>query len=103
MLNQAAAMVNPLRFGTGIKLKVIEALARGLPVVSTLVGAESFDTGPAAGVLVGKNAEEFAELMCDLTDPLRNTELSEAARAHFIAKYAREAVFRTYDAVFALD
>lgn len=102
-LGRAAALINPLRFGSGVKLKVIEALGRGLPVVSTPVGADGIQTGPASGVLVGAQPDEIVELMGELTDRRRNTEVSEAALAHFRAKYSRSAVFDSYDAAFGLN
>ncbi len=101
-LGQAAALLNPLRFGSGIKLKVIEALGRALPVVSTPVGAEGIISGPGSGVLVGREPAEIADLLCSLTDPARNAEVSAAARTHFLAEYSRQAVFDAYDAAFGL-
>ena len=98
---RAAALINPLRFGSGIKLKVIEALARGLPVVSTPVGAEGFASGPGTGVLVGSEPTEITDLLCSLTDLARNAEISAGARAHFLQTYSRQAVFDNYDVVFA--
>ena len=99
-LDQAAALINPLRFGSGIKLKVIEALSRSLPVVSTPVGAEGIASGPDEGVLVGLDPAEIADLLYSLTDPVRNTDISTNARNHFQAKYSRQSVFETYDAAF---
>ncbi len=101
-LGEAAALVNPLRFGSGIKLKVIEALGRSLPVVSTQVGAEGIASGPGSGILVGRDADEIAGLLCSLTNPDRNAEVSADARIHFRATYSREAVFKVYDAAFSL-
>jgi glycosyltransferase involved in cell wall biosynthesis len=102
-LGGAAALVNPIRFGSGIKLKVIEALGRALPVVSTPIGAEGIDSGPGTGVLVSGEPAEFADLLCSLTDRARNAEISEQARAHFLAKYSRQAVFAAYDDAFGAD
>jgi glycosyltransferase involved in cell wall biosynthesis len=99
-LGAAAALVNPLRFGSGIKIKVIEALGRALPVVSTPVGAEGIASGPGSGVLVGGEPAEIADLLCSLTDPARNAEASAEARSHFLATYSRQAVFEAYDAAF---
>lgn len=99
-LGQAAALVNPLRFGSGIKLKVIEALSRSLPAVSTPIGAEGIASGPGEGVLVGREPAEVADLLCSLTDPERNAELSAEARNHFLATYSRQAVFDAYDRAF---
>ncbi|MCH9731671.1 MAG: glycosyltransferase family 4 protein [Actinomycetia bacterium] len=99
-LGQAAALVNPLRFGSGIKLKVIEALNRSLPTVSTPIGAEGISGGPGEGVLVGNEPTEVADLLCSLTDPERNAEFSAEARNHFLATYSRQAVFDAYDRAF---
>lgn len=101
-LGTAAALINPLRFGSGIKLKVIEALGHSLPVVSTPVGVEGIASGSDTGVLVGTEPAEFAELLCSLTEPARNAEHSEAAREHFASTYSRQAVFAAYDAAFSL-
>ncbi len=99
-LGAAAALVNPLRFGSGVKLKVIEALNRSLPVVSTPVGAEGIASRPGCGILVGREPGEIADLLCSLTDPVRNAELSTEAKAYFQATYSRQAVFDAYDAAF---
>lgn len=101
-LNHAAALVNPLRFGSGIKLKVFEALERSLPVVSTPVGAEGIDSGPGTGILIAGGAAETAELLCSLTSLDRNTTVSNEAREHFASTYSREAVFEVYDSAFRL-
>ncbi|OBG18574.1 glycosyl transferase family 1 [Mycolicibacterium celeriflavum] len=102
VLCSAAGLINHLRFGSGIKLKVIEALGRGLPVISTSVGADGFATGGEHGVLVADRAAQFVEAMCELTDPGRNREISEAARGQFDSAYARDAVFACYDKAFSL-
>jgi glycosyltransferase involved in cell wall biosynthesis len=102
-LGGAAALVNPVRFGSGIKLKVVEALSRALPVVSTPIGAEGIASGPGTGVLVGTEAAEFADLLCSLTDPAYNAEISAEAREHFLSTYSRSAVFAAYDEAFGTD
>jgi glycosyltransferase involved in cell wall biosynthesis len=102
-LSGAAALVNPVRFGSGIKLKVVEALGRGLPVVSTPIGAEGIASGPGTGVLVAAEPAEFTDLLCSLTDPVVNAEISAQARDHFRATYSRSAVFDAYDEAFCVD
>jgi glycosyltransferase involved in cell wall biosynthesis len=102
VLGAAAALVNPLRFGSGVKLKVIEALARALPVVSTTVGADGFATGMGNGVPVADSATEFADVMLELTGQRCNAEASAGAVAHFDACFSRAAVFARYDEAFDL-
>lgn len=101
-LGGAAALLNPLRFGSGVKLKVIEALSRSLPVVSTPIGAEGIASGSGRGVLIGSEPAEIADLLCSLTDPARNEQFSAEARNHFLETYSRQAVFGAYDAAFTL-
>lgn len=101
-LDHAAALVNSLRFGSGIKLKVFEALGRSLPVVSTPVGAEGIESGPGTGILVARAPGETADLLCSLTSVERNAEVSDEARAHFGSTYSRQAVYKVYDSAFAL-
>jgi glycosyltransferase involved in cell wall biosynthesis len=59
MYNAARCMIAPLRFGAGIKGKIGESLAAGLPVVTTPVGAEGFP--PNDGMVVGEDADALAD------------------------------------------
>ena len=102
ILSRSVALINPLRFGSGVKLKIIEALGAGMPVVSTSIGADGVSTGAEHGVVVGDSASDFARLMLEATEAERNAELSAAAREHFDNSYSRAAVFAKYDTVFGL-
>lgn len=103
LLSRATAVVAPLRFGSGIKIKVIEALAHGVPVLTTPVGAEGITTGPRAGVLVEEAIERLPERMAELADPEWNAALSTAARLHHRQVYSRPAAYAWYDQVFDLS
>jgi glycosyltransferase involved in cell wall biosynthesis len=96
-LSTATALVNPLRFGSGVKIKVIEALGRGVPIVSTPVGADGIAAGLGEGLLIGDSTEEFVRWMVQLVDPATNEEASRAAATHFARVYSRTAGFRAYD------
>jgi glycosyltransferase involved in cell wall biosynthesis len=52
--------VVPLRYGTGVSIKVIEALSYGCPVVSTHSGVRGVPTAETAGISVADDAEAFA-------------------------------------------
>jgi len=97
LLCRSAALVNPLRFGSGIKLKVLEALARGLPVVSTPVGADGIEAGPGTGITVADTPDAFAAAMVELTAPERAGAAGREASEHYARTYSREAVFARYD------
>jgi glycosyltransferase involved in cell wall biosynthesis len=58
--SRAAALVVPLRYGSGSRLKIIEAWARGVPVVTTTIGAEGLGATDGVDVLVGDDPAGLA-------------------------------------------
>jgi O-antigen biosynthesis protein len=65
-LRNARVFVAPLRFGAGIKGKVGEAMAHGLPVVTTSIGAEGFGLTHGLDVMIGDDPASFAEAIQQL-------------------------------------
>jgi O-antigen biosynthesis protein len=61
LIDSARALVAPLRYGAGLKGKVTQALAAGLPVVTTPVGAEGLDAHDGEHLLIGETADDLAE------------------------------------------
>ncbi len=57
---KCAACVVPLRAGGGTRLKILEAMALGRPVVSTSIGAEGLDVRHGEHLLIGDDDESFA-------------------------------------------
>lgn len=64
----ATACVVPLRTGGGTRLKILEALAAGCPVVSTSIGAEGLSVVDGAHLLVADAPPAFAQRVIDLLD-----------------------------------
>jgi GT2 family glycosyltransferase len=60
------AFVAPLRYGAGVKGKVIEAMSYGLPVVTTSVGAEGLGVVNGEHMLIADEKEKIVELVCSL-------------------------------------
>src|SRR5207245_8924437 len=58
--------IGPLRFGAGMKGKVGQALAAGLPVVTTRVGAEGMDLEDGKAALIAESPTAFAEAVARL-------------------------------------
>lgn len=96
VLLSAAALVNPLRFGSGIKIKVLQALAAGVPVVSTPVGVEGIVTGSGHGIVVAE-LDDLAEALVGLTDQRVNQRTGAAARQCYEQRYSPEAAGAVYD------
>ncbi len=85
----AMVVINPMRFGTGLKIKTTEALAHGRPLVTTSVGAAGFEEWKNKGFLVADTPEDFAgaiERLCD--DAELRAALQEQCR-DLIASYNR--------------
>ncbi len=80
--SRAAVSVVPLRAGGGTRLKILEAAACGVPVVSTPVGAEGLDFLPGEEIAVAAGAREFAHAVARLlADPEARRSQAAAARA----------------------
>jgi glycosyltransferase involved in cell wall biosynthesis len=86
-LHGLSVLVFPLDRGSGMKVKVLESIAVGLPVVTTPAGAEGVDAG--AGIAVHSSDEELAGAAAELlADPAVRRERGAAARTAFERSYA---------------
>ena len=63
---QATVAAVPLRAGGGTRLKILEALSRRVPVVSTAIGCEGLDVIDRQHLLIADEAEAFAERCIEL-------------------------------------
>jgi glycosyltransferase involved in cell wall biosynthesis len=63
---RALASVVPLRVGGGTRLKVLEAMAAGVPVVSTTLGAEGLVVTPGKDILIADTPEAMADAVISL-------------------------------------
>jgi GT2 family glycosyltransferase len=92
LLEKARVFVAPLRFGAGIKGKVVYALAHGIPVVTTPVGAEGiFDAFEYPGV--ASTAEQIVSEIARLyEDPEAWEALAAKGRSIAAARFAPAAV-----------
>jgi glycosyltransferase involved in cell wall biosynthesis len=97
---RATVAVAPLHSGGGTRIKVIEALAHGRPVVATRIGARGLELGVATGspVLIADTPEEFA-LACGrlLDEPQLAKRLGAEGRARVTASLTVERVARQVD------
>lgn len=92
--------IMPLRIGSGTRLKLLEAMAAGMAVVSTTVGAEGFPLQSGGEVMITDSAEQMAETILELLeDAERRRRLGTAARA-FAASYDWRRVVPLFDEVY---
>lgn len=82
-LARAAAAVAPLRYGAGMKGKVTDAMAAGIPVVTTTVGAQGLDIESGRHALVADDAAAFADALERIfDDPDTAARLGLAGQTH---------------------
>jgi len=60
-LNKTRVYIAPLRFGSGMKVKVLEGLYRGVPSVSTSVGTEGLKIAHEEHIMIANDSEAFAQ------------------------------------------
>lgn len=96
LLETATISIVPLRHGSGTRVKILEAFAHGLPVVSTSIGAEGLDVVRGESILIADDPEEFAHHVVRLfQDPEYATRIASAGHALFLAKYSPEVFTKT--------
>jgi glycosyltransferase involved in cell wall biosynthesis len=78
---RALAVIAPLRVGSGTRLKILEAMACGAPVVSTRLGAEGLDVSDREDILLADTAAEIVAAVSRLISlPQLSRSLAEAGR-----------------------
>ena len=87
-LDAATISVVPVRFGGGTRLKVVEALANRLPLVTTTIGCEGIDVVKDTHCLVGDDAASLASSCVRLlTDASLRSRLADAGEALYKERY----------------
>lgn len=87
------AAIVPLRAGGGTRIKILEAFAHGVPVVSTPAGAEGLDIADGRELLLGADAETFVGACVRLAqDSSLGARLSTVARAFVAAHHTSAAL-----------
>ncbi len=90
---QVRLSVAPLRFGAGMKGKVGESLAYGVPVITTPTGAEGIGRGRADGLLIADDAAGLARAILEVYgDPDLWERLSVAGRETTARHFSPDAV-----------
>jgi glycosyltransferase involved in cell wall biosynthesis len=101
---QAAVYVAPLRMGGGTRLKLLEAMAMGKPVVATRLGAEGYPVADGGELLLADTPADFAAAVVGLLRaPERRAELGRTARAFVEQRYDWRVIVPQVEAVYGND
>lgn len=97
----SAVYVCPMLTGTGIKNKLLEAMACEVPCVATPLALRGTSAGPGRELLVGETAEELAHgVLRILDDPALGASLARSARQYVRAEHSWSAVARAHVGVY---
>ena len=88
-LQKAGVLVVPVRVGGGMRVRILEAFSRSVPVVTTTIGLEGIDAKPGEDVLVEDTAQNFADAVIQV---LNDQNLQDK-----LARNGRLLVEKTYD------
>jgi len=92
-VGRCLVQVVPLRFGGGVRIRTLEGMAMGMPIVSTSVGMDGITAVPGKDLLLADTAHEFAARVCEiLRSPLLGRRLGERAREFVVAEHSESAV-----------
>lgn len=102
-LQSAWLAIVPLLHGGGTRLKILEALACALPVVSTTIGAEGLDLAAGRNILIADEPAAFAAHVVRLLGdaPLRGT-LGQAGRALVEQHYDWQVIAEALESAYRL-
>jgi glycosyltransferase involved in cell wall biosynthesis len=97
-LAAGAVLVVPLRLGGGTRLKIVEGMAMGKPIVSTALGAEGIEAVPERDILIADEPSGFASSVVRLLDdPALAARLGRSARQLAVERYSWRAAALTLE------
>ena len=84
--------VAPLRYGGGVKGKIVSSMSYGVPVVATTIAAEGMGLRHGRDILIADKPDAIAEQIVRLHgDPVLWQRLSRNAYAEFVERFSEEA------------
>lgn len=100
LLLHARGLLAPLLFGSGVKIKCLEALRLGVPVVASRFGVEGLGLRPEIEYLHADDVPAVVRQMRRLTDDAEHARLVAAGHAWFAGNYSPGVVWREYEQMF---
>ena len=99
---RSAAMVAPLNIARGTQNKILEAMAMGVPVVSSAIAAGGVDAVGGEHFLVAETPEQYAEAILRIVEqPAERARLAAAGRARMLSHHAWPRSMERLDGIIA--
>ena len=82
-MHEHGVMIVPIQAGSGIRIKTLEAMALGVPIVSTSIGAQGLAVSDDIEIKLADEPNDFAAAICALlTSPAKSQEMTTQARKY---------------------
>jgi glycosyltransferase involved in cell wall biosynthesis len=101
-LRRAAVAACPMRYGTGIQNKILEAMACGTPVVASTLACTALTAGPGDELLVAESHEALASAIVRLLeDQALRGRIGSRGRAYVTANHDGEVLIKRLEGLYA--
>lgn len=100
LMATAAAMVVPLIYGSGLKMKVLDGLYYGVPIVSTPSGIDGVPAIHGRECFIADDIPAFVEPLLHLCDVDLNNHVSARAQQLYASEFAPDVVWSQYSEIF---
>ena len=82
-MHEHGVMIVPIQAGSGIRIKTLEAMALGVPIVSTSIGAQGLAVSDDIEIKLADQPNDFASAICTLlSSPAKSQEMTSQARKY---------------------
>jgi polysaccharide biosynthesis protein PslH len=103
-LRDSAVFIVPVRAAGGMRVKILDAWARGIPIVSTSIGCEGIEVRPGENILIADKQADFAEAVLRiLRDAALARRLAENGRRWVEQKYDWHSLYQKLDSIYVPD
>lgn len=101
-LERSAVLIAPLRFGSGMRVKILDALTWGMPTVSTSLGCQGMAVTAGENILIADEPEDFAaKVLRVIQDRELADRLAANGRRLIEKQYDWQIVYQKLDKVYA--
>ncbi|MFN8995750.1 MAG: glycosyltransferase family 4 protein, partial [Pseudomonadota bacterium] len=98
-----SVIVCPLLSDSGLRIKLLEAMAKGKAIVATQVAAEGLEIEPGTHMIVTDDPAAFARAVCTLLEDAGAREsMGKAAQARMEARYSWQVIAERFEAFYQL-
>lgn len=96
-VKSASVYLSPIVFGTGIKNKIVEAMAMGMPVVTNSIGAEGLDVQHEKELFIADSADEIVQIVMKLlADEKLRTQVGKCGQQYASDHHDWNVVYNTF-------